>query len=137
MPFAGCEPELIVPKPLDRPGHDLVGDILIGVPLILVRIVQAKRGEIRLVAEAIHMGHLLAGAARVGAERRIEDRDADIGILKPPLAELPPPEVADADAVGLADGLERPLPDTDPVGVEREPKLRERGPEFPVLLTDR
>jgi len=136
MPLAGAEPELIVPKPLDRPGDDLVGDVFIWIPLILVRIVQAKRGEIRYVAEAIDVRHKLAGAARVGAKRRIEHRDADIGIIKPPLIELPPPDVADANAVGLGDGLERPLPDADPVRVEREPKLRERGPEFPVLLTD-
>lgn len=77
VPLASGKPELIVPEPFDCPGNDLVGDVFIGVPLILCRIVEAERGKIRLVAEAIDMRHHLAGAARVGAERRVEHRDAD------------------------------------------------------------
>jgi hypothetical protein len=82
------------------------------------------------------MGHRLAGAARIGTDRRIEHGDADIRIGKGPLIELPAPEIKNADAVALADGFEWPFPDADPVRVEHEAKLREQIPEFAVMLFD-
>ncbi len=126
----------MVPKPLDRPGDDLVGNVLIGIPLILRRIEKAKAGEVGLVAEPVDMLHRLAGAARIGADRGIEHGDADIVIGEGPFVEISPPEINNAHAVGLADRLEGAFPDSNPIRVEHEAKLRERIPEFAVLLID-
>lgn len=127
----------MVPKPLDRPGDNLIGDVLIGIPLILCRIEKAEAGEVRLVTEPVNMLHRLAGAARVGADRGIEHGNADIMIGERPFVEISPPEINNAHAVGLADGLERAFPDADPTSVEHKAKFRERIPEFAILLIDR
>ena len=115
----------MVPKPLDRPRDDLIGDVFIRIPLILRRIEKTEAGEVGLVTEPVNMLRRLAGAARVGTDRGIEHGDADIVIGKRPLVEISPPEIYNTHAVDLADGLELPLPDPDPIRVEHKPKIRE------------
>jgi hypothetical protein len=125
----------MVPKPLDRPGDDLVSNVLIGIPLILRRIEKAQAGEVGLGA-GVNMLRRLSGAAWIDANRGVERGDADIVIGKRPFVETSPPEINNAHAVGLADGLERPLPDPDPIRVVHKPKIRERVPDLTVLLSD-
>ena len=137
LPFAGGQPDFMEQKPLDRPGHDRCRrSILIGIQASSFGSYRQSAGK-----PACSRGDRHAAAARRcrAGRRRSADRgrNADIGVGEPPLAEHAPPEVDDADAVGLADRAERPLPDPDPVGVERQPKLREEAPDFGVLLIDR
>lgn len=126
----------MVPKPLDRPGDDLVGNVFIGIPLILRRIEKAKAGEVGLVAEPVDMRHRLTGTARIGADRGVQHGEADIVIFKRPLVEISPREIDDPHPISLADGLERPFPNARPVRVEHEPKFREGVPDLAVLLFD-
>lgn len=75
--------------------------------------------------------------ARKFANRRIEDENAHIGVGEIPPLKKSPREVEDANAVGLADGPERALPDADPIGMRHKRKLRAIRSQPPILFLDR
>jgi hypothetical protein len=124
-------------KPLDRPGNNLIDDILIASPLALDWVVDAQVWKIWRMTEAINMLGGFTRSTRIGPDRGIDDGDTHIGGPKFPGIEITSRKISNADAVGLADGSQRPFPNTDPSRVQNKLKLRAFRPESPILLLNR
>jgi hypothetical protein len=78
----------------------------------------------------------LVVAQRLRADGRVDDVDGNVRIFQPPAVEKGSPEVDDANPIGLAGGLNRAFPNTDPIGLRRQFEIREDPPDFGVLLID-
>jgi hypothetical protein len=76
-------------EPLDGPGDDSINDIFTRPPVVFGRIIDAQSRECRRIAQAIDVLGRLAGAARVGTDRRIDDEHADVGVPEAPAVEEP------------------------------------------------
>ena len=123
-------------QPFDRPG-DYAGDyVFVGPPFILPRIVNAQCRELRRISQPVNMLRRFARSARIGADLRIEDKHADVGVHQIPFAKMIPREIHDADAVCLADGGERAFPNAYPTRMRHKSKLRAFGPQPLVLFLD-
>lgn len=62
--------------------------------------------------------------------------DGHVAVRERPSLEDRPPEVDDADAVGLRCRFQGAFPHRNPVGVCRKPEIGKEPPDFGVLLTD-
>ena len=124
-------------EPLYGPGNNPLDDRLIGQPMVVSWIVNAKRGVIWRIPPTINMLRRLASATRVAANRRVHYKHLDVGVVDVPAIEIASRKIYDADAVGLADGPQSALPHSDPITTADEPELRVLGPQQPVLLGDR
>ena len=137
FPLTGQKPDFEPVEPLDSPGNDGVGDELIRQPFISGRIVEAKRGKFGRTPGGVDMRRRLAGSARIGAYRRVADGDAHIGVGQNPVVEDGAGEIKDADAIGLGDRRQFPLPDSDPPGDGDGPEIRVEGLDAAILRLDR
>jgi hypothetical protein len=124
-------------KPLDRPRNNLIDDILIASPFALDWVVDAQVWKIGRMTETIDMLGGFPRSARIGADRGIDDGDTHIGGPKFPGIEIASREIFNADTVGLADGSQRPFPNTDPSRLQNKLELRAFRPESPILLLNR
>jgi hypothetical protein len=124
-------------QPLDRPGDDLVDDVLIRAPLSLRRIEYAKARECWRIPPAVDVLGRLAGPARIGTNRRIEDRHALVRVCQHPAVEEAAREIHDLDAVGLTYRPECAFPHADPSRAREQIELRAFSPESVVLFLDR
>jgi hypothetical protein len=134
FPLAGSDPTLMEKKPLDRPGNNLIDDILIASPFALGWVIDAQVWKIGRMTEAINMLGGFTRSARISPDGGIDDGDTHIGRPKFPGIEITSREIFNADTVGLADGPQRPFPNTDPSRVQNKLKLRAFRPESPILF---
>jgi hypothetical protein len=120
-------------EPFDGPRDYARNDVFVRPPLVFLGIINAQFREFGRMPPPIHMLRRLAGAARIRADRRVDDKYADVMVHQIPLVKVTSREIDDADSVGLTDRAERALPDADPAGVCDEAKLRAFSPQ-PVVL---
>jgi len=133
-PFPGQEPDLEPVKPLDRPGDDRIGNGLVRPPFVVGRVVETQGRGFGRVTDAVDVRRRLPGAPRVGAYQRLAHLHRHIGIGEKPAVEDGAGEIQDANAVGLGDRPQRPLPDPDPAGGGDLPELRVEGLDAAVLF---
>ena len=137
FPLAAGDPFLVEEEPLDGPRDDAIDNVFIGPPFVFDRIVNAQARSIRRVPQAVDVLRRFAGAARIGADRRIDHEHADVWTVEIPVVEVAPGEVHDPDAIGLTYRAQRPFPHADPAGMRNKTKLRAFGPQFLILFGDR
>ena len=80
FPLAARDPLLMEEQPFDGPGNDAVDDGLVGHQASSTGSEMQSRGKCRRMTEPIDVLRRLAGAARIGADRRIEDEHADVWV---------------------------------------------------------
>jgi hypothetical protein len=124
-------------EPFNCPGNDPLDNGLGWPPSILNGIVDAKRRKIRMVTISINMLCRFTRSAGVAPNRRIDDKHAHVGQVQVPTIEPPAREIDDANAIGLADGPQRALPDAYPLRMRDQLELRAICPQFLILLVDR
>lgn len=137
FPLSGQKPDLEPVEPLYGPGNDGIGDELIRQPFVGGRIVEAKGWKFRRAPGRVDMGRRLTGAARIGADRGLADSDTHIGVGQNPVVEHALGEIEDADAIGLGDRPQFPLPGSDPAGDSDGPEIRVEGLDAAILGLDR
>jgi hypothetical protein len=110
-------------QPLDSPGDDSIDDMFIRRPIIFDGIINAQARERRRIAQPVNMLGGLAGAARVGTDGRIDDKDADVGVRKCPAIKESPRKIDDADAIDLANWAKCAFPYADPARMRDKAEL--------------
>lgn len=119
FPLAAGNPFLMEEKPFDGPRNDAVNDVFIRQPGIVYRVVNAQARKRGGMPEPVDVLGRVAGPARVGTDGWVENEDTHIRIGEIPSLVKFPPEVDDADTVGLADRPHRALPDAEPARMRR------------------
>ena len=107
-PLTGGEPTLVARQPVDRPGHNRLGDRHGGAPFACSRIVQAEEWTFRASAVRIMMGNRIVGRLVPPMHERIGHCDT-----RPTFIDHPSPwisSVRHADRVGLAEWPQGPDP---------------------------
>jgi hypothetical protein len=137
LPLTGCDPVLMEQQPFDRPGDDLVDDVFIRAPLSLRRIEYAKARKCWRIPQTVDVLGRLPSPARIGTDRRIEDRHALVWVCEHPAVEEAAREIHDLDAVGLAYGPYCAAPHTDPSRACDQLELWAFSPESLILFLDR
>jgi hypothetical protein len=110
-------------KPLDGPGNDSIDDILTRPPVIFDRIVKAQARECGRMTQPVNVLGRLACAARVGTNRRVDDKHTEVGVREAPAVEEPTRKIHDTDAVGLTNRAKRAIPYANPARVDYKPEL--------------
>jgi len=123
FPFAGGDPFFVEEEPLDGPGDDPINNRFIRRPVVCDRIINAQSRKCRRIDQPVHVLWRLAGPARVGADRRIDDEHADARVREAPAVEEPTREIHDADAVGLANRAQRAFPYANPARLRDKAEL--------------
>jgi hypothetical protein len=113
-----------------------VGDIVISGPVCL-GIVKTERRHCRVVWISIDVRETLADRQRLGPYGRVDHVDLDKGRLPFPVVEQVIAIIQDSNPVGLGDRLHHPLPDSEPIAVRHQPKIRKIIQNRPVLVADR
>jgi hypothetical protein len=137
LPFAAGGPFFVEEKPLDGPRDNAIDNVFIRPPLIFDRIVNAQPGQVRSIPQSVDMLRRFAGAARIGADRRIDYEHAHVWMCETPALEIAASKVHNADSIRLTNWPQRSFPHTHPVAMRDEMKLRALGPQFLILLGDR
>jgi hypothetical protein len=124
-------------EPLDGPRDDAINNVFIRPPLVFDRVVDAQARHGCRIPQTVDMLGRLPGAARIGADRRIDHEHADVGTCEIPALEVALSEVHDADPISLTNRAQHPFPHADPAAVHHKTKLRALGPQFLILLDHR
>jgi hypothetical protein len=124
-------------EPLDRPRDDAIDNVFIRPPLVFDRVVDAQARHVCRIPQAVDMLGWFPGAARIGADRRIDHEHADVGTCEIPALEVALGEVHDADPIGLTYRAQPSFPHGDPAAVHDKTKLRALRPKFLILLDHR
>jgi hypothetical protein len=101
FPLATGDPFLVEEKPLDRPRDDAIDNVFIRPPFVFDRVVNAQARLARRVPQAVNMLWWFAGAARIGADWRINREYADVRRVEIPAIEVAPSEIHNSDPIGL------------------------------------
>jgi hypothetical protein len=137
LPLACGNPKLMKEQPFDGPGDDTRDDRLVWPPFVLNWIMDAKSRKRRRMAAPVYVLRGLAGATRVGTDRRVNDKDADVRIIDMPAIKEAAREIDNSNAILLADRPQRTFPNAPPPGMSDQPKTRACRAKAPVLLFDR
>lgn len=91
--------------------------------------------RVAFVPVGMRQAHAIAGGDR--AKRRVDHRDADVGIDERVVREKAAQEIFDAHRVALGNGYQRSLPDTHEPKVGTQLKLRPGITDRRILRADR
>jgi hypothetical protein len=123
-------------EPFDSPGNDALNDWLAWEPIVVDGVADAKPGKVGRITEAIDVLRRVSRSTRIGADRRVNHKNTDVGILEIPAVETSAREIYDADAIGLANGPQRALPYSHPLALRHKIELRALRPQFLILFDD-
>lgn len=87
-----------------------------------------------MMTDPVDVRREFSGPSRISADRWVEDKDLDVGVIEVPAVKLPSLDVADANSVGLHNRAERPLPNAEPARARQGLKARIELPQAAALV---